>query len=229
MCVCRTRQKRPGGARSRSQHGEEVQRAVEVARAQGEVADGDRRREAVVERLREPQRLVDAVPAEPLDRDLVRAQLARVEQAEQLDRAEVALAQRAVLLGAVLADVPRDCPSAPRPPAPASARWASRRRRRRPGRSAPAAARAPRRGPGRARSSAGTRRSRRRPPTARACCARSAASGPSTSAGRARRPRGWRRPPRRRPPSGRAPPSRSPRRRRGRPRAGRRPARRSTR
>ena len=48
-----------------------------------------------------------AIPAEALDRDLVRAQLAGVEEAEQIDAREVALAQLPVFLGPVLADVPR--------------------------------------------------------------------------------------------------------------------------
>ena len=76
--------------------------------AQREVARGDRRREPVVERLRDPQPRVDPRPTRSRSmRDLVGAQPARVEEAEQLDRAEVRLAQRAELLGAVLVDVPR--------------------------------------------------------------------------------------------------------------------------
>ena len=177
-----------------------------------------------------PQRGVDRVPAEALDRDLVGAQHAGVEEAEQLDGAEVALAQRAELLGAVLLDVPRV----------AGALLALGRERQHVGRRdvgdpvAPdqrrGCGRAPRRGPGRARSSAGTRRSRRRRPTARSWCARSCSRGPEyLQAGvlegvgvgvdaddRRRR-------------CGRARRSRSPRRTRGRRRAGRRPARRSTR
>ena len=66
---------------------------------------GDRRREAVVEGLGQPQRLVDAVPAQ-LDRELVRAQLAGVEEAEQLDPREVRLAERPELRRAVLVHVP---------------------------------------------------------------------------------------------------------------------------
>ena len=175
-----------------------------------------------------PQRGVDRVPAEALDRDLVGAQLARVEQPEQLDRAEVALAQRAVLLGAVLADVPRV----------ARALLALRRQREHVrGRdvgdavAADQLADAGEHGVGvldvldRLQEHDAVDVAR---PTARSCCARSAASAPSTSAARARRPRGWRR---RRPPrwrARRARPSRSPRRRRGRPPCGRRPARRSS-
>src|ERR1700759_1816108 len=66
---------------------------------------GDRRREAVVEGLRQPEALVDVVPA-GLQRPSVDAQLARVVEAEQLDPAEVRLAERPELLGAVLLDVP---------------------------------------------------------------------------------------------------------------------------
>src|SRR6185312_2852674 len=67
---------------------------------------GDRRHEAVVEGLGDPEARVQRVPA-GADRQLVHAQLACVEQAEQLHRLEARLAQAAVLLGAVLADVPR--------------------------------------------------------------------------------------------------------------------------
>src|SRR3954449_9160481 len=81
--------------------GEEIQGAVEVLLAQPEVRGGDRRGEAVIEGLGQPQALVDAVPAE-LDRDLVGAQLAGVEEAEQLDPREVRLAEGPELLGAVL-------------------------------------------------------------------------------------------------------------------------------
>src|SRR5689334_11059078 len=108
MWVWRTTATRPGGLTdSRATDGEEVERAVQVAAAQREVARRDRGREAVVERLRDPQARVDGVPAETLDRDLVRAQPARVEQPEQLDGAELRFAERAELLGAVLVDVPR--------------------------------------------------------------------------------------------------------------------------
>jgi hypothetical protein len=49
---------------------------------------------------------VHVVPAEVADRELVHPQLARVEQAEQLDPLEARLAQRAELVGAELAHVP---------------------------------------------------------------------------------------------------------------------------
>src|SRR4051794_23882173 len=100
-------QRSAGRARSRAQHGEQIQTALQADTAQREVARADGGREAVIERLGEAQALVHVIPAEPLDRDLVRAQLAGVEEPEQVDLAEVALAQRAVLVGAVLADVPR--------------------------------------------------------------------------------------------------------------------------
>ena len=48
---------------------------------------------------------MDAVPAEP-DRELVRAELAGVEEAEDLDPLEVRLEQLAVLRLVVLAQVP---------------------------------------------------------------------------------------------------------------------------
>ena len=90
------------GARSCMADGEEVQRPLEAPAAEAEVGGGDRRREAVVEALGEPEALVDRVPAEP-DRDLVDAQLAGVEEAEQLDPLEVRLAELAELLLPVLA------------------------------------------------------------------------------------------------------------------------------
>src|SRR5262245_35418276 len=85
--------------------GEEVQRPVEISRREPEVRSGDRRGEAVVEGLGQPQRPVDAVPAEP-DRDLVGTQLAGVEEAEHLDPPEVRLAELAKLRRPVLAHVP---------------------------------------------------------------------------------------------------------------------------
>src|ERR1700759_1586240 len=90
---------------SGSADGKEVERAVEVPVAQPEVGGGDRRREAVVEGLRQPEALVHRVPA-CLQRPAVHPQLARVVEAEQLDPAEVRLAERPELLGAVLLDVP---------------------------------------------------------------------------------------------------------------------------
>src|SRR3989440_510773 len=123
----------------------------------------------------------------------------------------------------------RGCPSAARPRAPASARWASRRTPSRARPRAPGSARAPRPAHRGARSSAGTRprrRARRRPRPGRA---RSAGWRRGSAAGRARAPRGWHRRPRRARRSARARPTRTPRRRPCRSRAGRGPARRSTR
>ena len=74
--------------------------------AKREVAGGDRGREAVVEGLRDPQRGVHAVPA-GAQRQLVDAELARVEEAVHLEAVEHRRAQRPELLGAVLAQVPR--------------------------------------------------------------------------------------------------------------------------
>ena len=84
--------------------------------AQREVARRDRGHEAVVEGLRDAERGVHAVPAGS-QRQLVRPQLAGVEDAEQLDRAEAALAERPELLGPVLAAGARGCPIARRPAA----------------------------------------------------------------------------------------------------------------
>src|SRR3954469_22055052 len=77
--------------------GKEVERAVEVLGREAEVGGGDRGGEAVVEGLRQSQPLVEVVPAE-LQRPAVHPQLARVEETEDLDLAEVALAERAELL-----------------------------------------------------------------------------------------------------------------------------------
>src|SRR4051812_31427522 len=115
MWECRTRARSPALSRrlmpaARSCRGRpaapgEAGGPVQVPGAQAEVRGGDRRREAVVERLGQAKAFVDAVPAEP-DRQLVCAQLAGMEETEQLDLWEVALAELAELLGAVLVDVP---------------------------------------------------------------------------------------------------------------------------
>src|SRR5436190_13177196 len=84
---------------------EEVQRPREVGLVrplQREVGRGDRGDEAVVEALGEPERGVDAVPAHP-EGELVEAELAGVEDAEQLDAREVGLEQGAVFGDGVLA------------------------------------------------------------------------------------------------------------------------------
>src|ERR1700749_692514 len=77
--------------------GKEVESAVEVPVVEPKVGGGDRRREAVVEGLGQPEALVDTVPA-GLQRPAVDAQLARVVEAEQLNPAEVGLAKLAKLL-----------------------------------------------------------------------------------------------------------------------------------
>src|SRR5215207_2419492 len=85
--------------------GDEVQRPLEAGSAETEVRGGDRRGESVVERLGQAEPSVDRVPAEP-DRELVHAQLASVEEAEQLDSPEMGLTQLPELLRPVLLDVP---------------------------------------------------------------------------------------------------------------------------
>src|SRR5262249_11823700 len=84
---------------------EEVEGAVEVALAQPEVAGADSGDEAVVERLGEPQGRVQAIPAQP-DRELMSAQLAGMEEPDQLDTPEMGLEQGAVLGLVVLTQVP---------------------------------------------------------------------------------------------------------------------------
>src|SRR6201992_3590539 len=103
MWECRTIARSP--APSAPADGKEVERAVEVLGREAEVGGGDRRREAVVEGLRQPESLVHVVPARP-ERPAVHPQLARVEEAEDLDPAEVRLAELAELLRPVLLDVP---------------------------------------------------------------------------------------------------------------------------
>ena len=85
--------------------GEEVECPVEIALAQREIGGGDRRGEAVIERLGQAERPVHLVPAE-LDRQLVGAQPAGVEEAEELDPVEVRLAELPELRRPVLLDVP---------------------------------------------------------------------------------------------------------------------------
>src|SRR6185312_997148 len=107
MCEWRTIARSPADpAPLRPADGKEVERAVEVARGEAEVGGGDRGREAVVEGLGQAEPRVDRVPTR-LQRPAVDAQLAGVEEAEQLDPAEVGLAEGAELLRPVLLDVPR--------------------------------------------------------------------------------------------------------------------------
>src|SRR3954452_6036981 len=113
MCEWRTIARSPAvsppgplaAARSCMADGDEVQRLAEPLAAEAEVGGRNRRGEAVVEALGEPEALVDRVPAEP-DRDLVDAQLSGMEEAEQLDPLEVRLAELAELLLPVLLEVP---------------------------------------------------------------------------------------------------------------------------
>ena len=77
-----------------------------VGGAQAEVAGRDRRREPVVEAPCQPQPGVDRVPSEA-QRELVDAQLARVEEPVQLDGLEVRTAELLELCAAVLVYVPR--------------------------------------------------------------------------------------------------------------------------
>src|SRR5687767_10278696 len=91
--------------RSAPADGDEVKGPLEVVGAQREVAGRDRGDEAAVKRLREVGRGVEAVPADP-DRKLVGAELAGVEEAEDLDAREVRRKQLPVLADVVLAEVP---------------------------------------------------------------------------------------------------------------------------
>src|ERR1700749_1813557 len=101
MWECRTIARSP--APSGPADGKEVEGAVEVFGREAEVGGGDRRREAVVEGLGQAEPFVDVVPAE-LQHPAVDAELARVEEAEDLDPAEVRLAKLTELLRPVLLD-----------------------------------------------------------------------------------------------------------------------------
>src|SRR3954449_3528566 len=86
---------------------QEVQRTTQLAAVgRQEVGRGDRGNEARVERFGQPQPRMSAIPARA-QRQLVRSQLARVEDAEDLHAAEVRRQQLAVLGERVLAKVPR--------------------------------------------------------------------------------------------------------------------------
>src|SRR5436309_13584881 len=105
MWECRTMARSPALSSGAMADSDEVERAVKVAQPEGEVRAVDRGREAVIEGLAQAQGLVDPVPAQ-LQRQLVGAQLAGVEEAVELDPREVGLAELAELGGAVLAHVP---------------------------------------------------------------------------------------------------------------------------
>src|SRR5215210_1748125 len=113
MCECRTRASAPGRvgpaplmpaapdrgphSRSRTKRRDEVKRALERTRPEREVPSGDGWGEAVVKGLRDAERRMHAIPA-GTQRQLMRAQYARVKQAEQLHLAEDALAEGPELL-----------------------------------------------------------------------------------------------------------------------------------
>src|SRR6476619_4224225 len=105
MWECRTMARSPALSSGAMANGDEVERAVEVALPEGEVGAVDRGREAVVEGLAQAQGLVDPIPAQ-LQRQLVGAQLAGVEEAEELDPGEMRFAELAELRGLVLMHVP---------------------------------------------------------------------------------------------------------------------------
>src|SRR3954451_16005963 len=104
MCECSTIARSP---RSGMTDRKEVERAVEVSlRAQPEVRGGDRWNKSLVERLGDPQRGVDSVPARP-QRELVEPQFSGVEDTQDLDPGEVGIEQLAVLGERVLPEMPR--------------------------------------------------------------------------------------------------------------------------
>src|ERR1700760_368895 len=105
MWECRTMARSPALSSGAMADSDEVERAVEVALPEGKVGAVDRGREAVVEGLAQAQRLVDTIPAQ-LQRQLVGAQLAGVEEAVDLSPREVRLAELAKLGGTVLVYVP---------------------------------------------------------------------------------------------------------------------------
>src|SRR6185436_16357120 len=83
----------------------EIQCPVEVVRPELEVRTRDRRGEAVIEGLRQTEPLVHGIPPR-LARELVKPQLASVEEAEELHAGKVRLAKPAELVRAVLVNVP---------------------------------------------------------------------------------------------------------------------------
>src|SRR3712207_2144540 len=95
----------PAASASRMTDRDEVQGPFEACGLQREITGRDRRDETVIERLGDPQCRVDTIPA-GADRELVRAQLACVKEAEHLDAGKAWLEQLAVLLDGVLAQMP---------------------------------------------------------------------------------------------------------------------------
>src|SRR3954447_24379976 len=110
MWECRTIARSPAGSGvSGMADGEKVEGAVEVdpvLAPQREVGCRDRRHETVVERLRDAEGRVDAIPS-GRDRELVHAELSGVMEAEQLDSREVRRQKLQVLGGRVFPQVPR--------------------------------------------------------------------------------------------------------------------------
>src|ERR671911_1118345 len=102
MCVCSTSAKSPT---SRMTNSQEVEGAVKAGVAEREVGRRDRGHEAIVERVRDPEPGVHTVPAGP-QRELVRAQLTGVEDAQNLHPGVMRLEQRPVLVERVLPHVP---------------------------------------------------------------------------------------------------------------------------
>src|SRR4051812_1532578 len=105
MCEWRTIARSPT-ERSGIADCDEVQRPVQIAGPQAEVTGADRRDEAIVEGLRDVEGGMDPVPA-GADRELVGAQLARVEEAQQLDASEMRLEELPVLARVGFAQGPR--------------------------------------------------------------------------------------------------------------------------
>src|SRR5215211_2017092 len=107
MCECRTIARSPTGSFSGMADRQEVERMVKVAAIrEAKVRRGDRGDEPRVESLGQPQGRMDAIPAGAKG-ELVRAQLAGVKNAQDLDPAEMRVEQLAVLGQGVLAKMPR--------------------------------------------------------------------------------------------------------------------------
>src|SRR4029450_10774353 len=104
MWECNTTARSPT-ERSAMAYGDEVEGALQVGPAQGEIAGRDRGDEAGVERPRQVQGGVDAVPAQAQG-ELMEAELACVEEAEHLHPGEAWPDPRAGFGEGVLAQVP---------------------------------------------------------------------------------------------------------------------------
>src|SRR5581483_10693170 len=106
MCEWSTIARSPTGApRSGTAYRQEVQRPLQVGvRRHPEVRRRDRRDEPRVERLGQPERRMQAIPARS-QRERVRAQLPGVEDPEDLHPGEVREEQLPVLLERVLTEM----------------------------------------------------------------------------------------------------------------------------